>query len=803
MKRIVSRIMLTVIPALAILCAAAQNNVSFSGSIVDSSNSRPIPGATVTLQKGDLHRHTITNEVGLFSLSELDSGFYKLNISGVGYRPFTRDSVLIKETSTHSNNFLLNPEGKTLAEITVTPNQPYISQSADKITLNVAASPIAAGSNAWDVLQHAPGVVNENGNLKFRGSPVNVLIEGRPSHLSGEELKNMLSAMPANGIAKVEILPDPSSKYDAQGGSVINIKLAKNKNFGTNGTLTMGSGLGHWLLYNGGVSLNHRNKKMNVYGSYDYMHNKQYYDNFSDRIFDDGSIYEKEYDVRTRYNHSGKAGLDYDLTDKTSIGFLATGFVNYRDREVDNQSWLYRSTSPADSSSRVFTNGSARFGSPSVNLYLKTMLDTSGKELAINANYFNYNKKWNDDFITRYYDEKDTEYGQPYLLRDFSPANNEVLSATADYVHPVKSGRWEAGLKTALTTTDNDLLWEYADDGGDWKTDHGKTNRFIYKELIHAAYTSLYKKIKQYSFQMGLRAEYTYTTGRLVTLQQTHTNDYINLFPNLKLQYAPSSMHQWSLGYRKSIQRFDFGIVNPFIVYQSQYSYSQGNPDIRPMIMHSITLDHSWKYQLFSSLRYTKVKDAISLIYLQKPGSEAIISSFDNLSTGDIISATITWMGRFLNGKWISTNTVGGYYSKYRTEGEKLQLQNAQVTGYLNSYNSFQFKRGLSGEFTAMYRSPAASGAFKMKSYFTSSAGLAKDIWKKKASLKLNVKDIFNTESNRFDVNYQGIQTYYKNKTESRTANLSFTWKFGNSRVKASKKRETGMEDESSRMGAN
>lgn len=803
MKRIVSRIMLTVVPPMFAFFAAAQDKVSFSGIISDSANARPLQGATVTIQKDSVRRHAITNENGAFSFSSVAAGFYKLNISGVGYRPIIRDSFLIKEVFARSDSFRLNPEGKTLAEITVTPNQPYISQSADKITLNVAASPIAAGSNAWDVLQHAPGVVEENGNLKFRGSPVNVLIEGRPSHLSGEELKNMLSAMPANGIAKVEILPDPSSKYDAQGGSVINIKLTKNKNFGTNGTLNLGAGLGHWLRYNGGISLNHRNKKMNVYGSYDYMQNKQYYEKFSERILDDGNIFENEYDVRTRYNHSGKAGLDYDLTDKTSIGFLATGFVNYRDREVDNQSWLYRSASPADSSSRVFTNGSARLASPSVNLYLKTVLDTSGKELAINANYFNYNKKWNDDFITRYYDEKGTEYGQPYLLRDSSPAGNEVLSATADYVHPVKSGRWEAGLKTALTTTDNDLLWEYADAGGDWETDHGKTNRFIYKELIHAAYTSLYKKIKKYSFQMGLRAEYTHTSGQSVTLQQANTNDYINLFPNLKLQYAPSPMQQWSLGYRKSIQRFDFNIVNPFIVYQSQFSYSQGNPNIRPMIMHSISLDHSWKYQLFSSLRYTYVKDAISLIYLQKPGSDAIISSYENLNAADILSATITWMGRFLNGKWISTNTVGGYYSKYRTDGEKLQLQNAQVTGYFNSHNNFQIKKGLSAEFTAMYRSPAASGAFKMKSYFTSGAGLAKDILKKKASLKLNVKDIFNTESYRFDVNYQGIHTYYKNKTESRAANLSFIWKFGNNHVKASKKRETGMEDESGRMGAN
>ena len=365
--------------------------------------------------------------------------------------------------------------GRQMKEVVVNGARPFITQTADKITINVAQSPLAAGSNAWDVILRAPGITEQNGQINYTGKTIIVLINGRPTALSGEELKNMLTNMPANGIDKVELLPNPSAKYDAQGGSIINIWLLKNQLYGANGNFTAGIGTGRYARANTGLALNYRNKKLYMYGSYDFAYNRQYFNNVSNRVVDPlTGIHESEYDLRTRNNHSYKLGLDYDLNKNTSFGFLLRGSINYRDRAVTDESVILPAAG-SDSSSMVYTNGYARFMNHSANMYYKKTLNPAGKELNINADYLNYRKTWNDDFVTHYLDAAGNEYLAPFILRDASPADNTIRSFTIDYVHPARIGKWEAGLKTAFTTTDNDVLWMQQVDTN-WKMDLAKTS---------------------------------------------------------------------------------------------------------------------------------------------------------------------------------------------------------------------------------------------------------------------------------------------------------------------------------------
>ncbi len=779
---------------------SAQDAVSISGTVKDSTSLQPLRDATISFKnKGGKVLNELTNDKGIFIFAAIPAGVYAVTINFTGYTTYKEDSVKISHASKFFS-FILSAADKTLRGVTVTSSKPYITQTIDKITINVEASPIAAGSNAYDVLLSSPGVIEQNNSIQFRGKPVNVLINGRQSNLSGEELKNFLGSMPANGIEKIEILPNPSVKYDAQGGSVINIKLAKNKNVGTNGTITAGLGGGRYGRYNSGLSLNHRNKKINLYGSYDYMHNAQYYANTSNRIVSPmQNITEDEYEVRYRNNHSARLGLDYDIDKRNSIGFLVTGFANYRDRALNNVSVLDYQSSAADSFSTVNTTGFARFASPSVNAYYKTAFDSTGKELTLNANYFNYNKKWDDQFLTKFYDGGGAEYLTPFLLRDNSPANNIVKTFTADYVQPGKNGNWEAGLKTAFSMTDNDVLWEYQD-AGSWKTDAGKSNRFIYKENIYAGYINYQRTIKKYSLQAGLRLEHTESTGESVTLNKINERNYTNLFPNIGVQYAQSQNSQFGITYRKSIQRFGFDVVNPFIVYQSQYSYYQGNPGIKPMIMHSVELSHSWKYQLFSSLSYTYVKDAINMVLRQDDLTKLLINSYDNLSSANFYNASLTWTKTFLKGKWTTTNSAGLFYYTYRSASADIQLQNSQASGYISGNNIFRFKKGFTVELSGFYTGPSAYGAFKQKSLYRLNAGVAKEIMKKKGNLKLNLNDIFNSYKIKYDAVYVNLNGSFVNKIESRFANLVFAYKFGNGKVKAARNRKTGIEDEKGRM---
>ncbi|MGB8191562.1 MAG: outer membrane beta-barrel protein, partial [Chitinophagaceae bacterium] len=640
-----------------------------NGTTKDLLSKQPLPHATVSLKNihdSSFLKQTTADNKGAFAFRNLTAGTYSISIEYIGYKSFVKDSVVLNDKEKLALEPLyLSLEAQQLKNVTVTAAKPFIVQSADKITLNVAESPVSAGSNAYDVLQKAPGVLADaNGNLQVKGKSVNVYIDGRPSNLSNEELKNMLTTLSAATIDKIEVISNPSARYDAQGGSVINIKTVKNKNFGTNGQLTAGAGFGRFGRYNGGINFNNRSKNANIYGSYDYVNNAQYFSRSSVRYIAPGlDIRENEYDVRHRDNHSYKLGLDYDFSKRTSAGILVKGYTNFRDLAVTNTSVL--STTGADSSSSVHTYGYARFFNPSANAYLRTTLDKAGKkELTLNADYFQYQKIWCDDLATNFFDEKLTEYRPAVLMRDNSPADNTVKSISADYTQPWKKGKLEVGLKSTFTVTDNDVTWENKSDSA-WVKDAGKTNRFVYKENINAAYITYNRAFKKYNITAGLRAEQSNTEGESVTMNQVNNRSYFNLFPNMNVMYTKSLKQQYSFAYRKSIVRYGFDLVNPFIIYQSQYTYSQGNPYLSPQINHTVEFSHAYNYRLFTTLSYTHASNSLSPVYKQDPATNLLISSYDNLASNDILIATTTLNKTFFK-KWTSVNTIGGFYVRYK-----------------------------------------------------------------------------------------------------------------------------------------
>ncbi len=783
---------------------AQTNATQIAGTVLDSLSKQPLPNATIILAASNTSKATTTSDnKGNYTFKNVTNGIYSLTVQYIGYKinTITAISITTGESNKNFNHFLaLNQQG--LKAVTVTAAKPFIVMSADKLTLNVASSPIAAGGNAYDILLRAPGVVEQNNNLSLNGKSVTVLINGRPSNLSGEDLKTMLTGMQANGIEKVEVISNPSAKYDAQGASIINIILAKNKNLGTNGTATIGIGTGRYVRGNSGITLNYRNKNTNIYGSYDYAYNPQYIENTLDRnISNTSTISEYEYEIRHRSNHNYKIGFDYDINKRSSFGILARGVSIIRDREVNHNTILHILGMSKDSSSSVVTSGAANIFNPAINLYYKTTLDTAGKkDIIINVDYFNYNRQWNDDFTTRYYNENGVEYQQPFYLHNNSPAVIELKSVTADYTATTKFGKWEAGLKAAFATTDNDVQWQQQV-AGNWVVDASKTNHFIYKEHIYAAYLNLNKTIKKYSIEAGLRTEYTNSNGTSITINQTNTNNYISLFPNISISYTKSAAHMFKLGYRKSIQRFGYEVVNPFVVYQSQFSYTQGNPTVLPTFVHAIEFTHVYKYQLFTTLSYSHITQTLAQVYKAGPDS-SVISTFANLNNANVISLTITNQKSLLKGKWVTVNTLGAFYAKYDITSFSTSV-NSKVTGYINTTNTFTLPKKIKAELQAYYSTPIASGIYSIDGMFQMNIGLSKPIMKGKASLACNVKDVFNTYAYNIKTLYNSgtINTY--NKAESRFINLVFTYKFGNSKVRASKNRTTGLEDEKDRLNNN
>lgn len=278
MHKIAAKIFLITALLFFTLFVKAQR-IKIIGIVKDSLSNQPLQNATVII-KGitftSFNKISLTNSKGLFTFQPPLQGLYKISISYSGYKTKVKDSVECNMDSVDLGLILLTLNLKNLNEVVISNKKPFLIVSANKITLNVGESPIASGSNVYDLLKTAPSVFEQNDNLSFRGKSINILINGRSSHLHGEDLKAMLTNMQADNIEKIEILPNPSSKYDAQGGSVINIVLAKNKAYGTNYVFTTGIGTGKYLKDNIGLDVNYRNKNLNVYGGYNFAGSRSY-----------------------------------------------------------------------------------------------------------------------------------------------------------------------------------------------------------------------------------------------------------------------------------------------------------------------------------------------------------------------------------------------------------------------------------------------------------------------------------------------------------------------------------------------
>ncbi|GAA4056107.1 outer membrane beta-barrel family protein [Hymenobacter glaciei] len=775
-----------------------------SGTVADSLSQQALPFATVLLQTaGDAKNvlSTVTNEQGAYRFEAVPAGAYELRVRYLGYK--TGAPVAVTIAADHAATLPLlrvAADRQLLKGVTVTATRPFIEQRADKLVLNVAASPIAAGGTAYDVLGRAPGVLESGAGFQLRGKTVAVLLDGKTTNLSGEDLKNLLSAMPGSTLDQVEIIANPSARYDANGSAIINIITTKSRKLGTNGVATGGLGAGQYGRYNAGFSLNHRTEKLNVYGSLDRLQNQTYASTSAVRSnsgeFD---IRENGREVRQQQNNSAKLGLDYQLSKTTSAGILVKGLLNTRDRDGQTLAVLSGTAASAPLAvSRVRTLGTTQVLSPSVNVYYKTKLDTTGRTLSLNADYFGYAKNARTDYNTRFFDADFQQTSPAGLLRDNTPVRNAVYSAKADYAQPLYKGTLEAGLKTTFTSTDNDIRWEQATAGQPWTADLGKTNHFVYRENINAAYGTFSRTVRKVNVQLGLRAEQTNTLGTSLTTGQATERHYLNLFPSVSGQYNVSEKTQVGLSYSRKIDRFAFGVVNPFLTYISPYSYAQGNPGVRPSFSHNFEFTHSYNNLLTTSISYGLHTDVLTESYRRNAATQVVVHSFQNLGRAESLSASATLSKPFLGGKWFTSTTLGLEYARISSAG--VGLNTARPSYYLATNHTVKLPYGLKAEASANYMSPMTFGGVAFHARFSSSFGVSKSLFKEAATLTLNVSDVLNTQQNSYDVLAGGINSTNLDKVESRFVKLNFSYKFGNQRVKASQRRSTGIEGERSRM---
>jgi hypothetical protein len=773
--------------------------IKVSGLVIDKSSGQPLPNASVYIKgvtNTDYNNTTVTNRKGVYNCVFPEKGFYSLRISYLGYKSFTVDSLEVVTGLKEMQSIVMTIEQSDLGEVSVKAKAPLILVTADKIILNVAQSILASGNNGYDLLKRIPGVLDQNDKLSFRGQMPMILINGRPTHLTGDDLKNMLSELQSSNIESIEVLPNSSVKYDASANVIINIILVKNKNFGTNYNLSNTVNVGRFIRNTATLDFNNRNKKVNLFGLISYASGKQFYEIETQRTLNIGDIRMSEYNVRARNNIGYKIGLDVDLNKRSVLGFVLNGYINNRDRIASNVSKLHLPTNIFDSSSIVLTNTMSRIASPTMNLFYK-ISDTLGREFSLNMDFMDYKKVWGDYFTNRYVDEMGKSYLPDTYLRNNSPARLSVFVITADYTKVVKSGKWDLGIKSSFTWSDNNIQWE-GFDNLNWVNDVTKTNHFLYRENIFSAYASYAGRYKKLTYQTGIRAEQSLTSGYSLTNSIKNSNNFLNLFPSVTITYAGKNSHPLSFNYRKTILRFGFDYVNPFIFYQNIYSYVQGNPKLKPQINHRFSFNYSLFQGILVGGEYTRSVQALGVSY--KADNLNTISSYDNFQSSDIFYAYINSNKSFSPWWSVNINFAAGYFSVNANTSNTISTVRQKPFYTFQFLNSLQLKNNYSTEISFSSSSALITGIFQRKGYFSVDAGIGKNFANNKWNVKIAATDIFNSLITEAKVDYQNVKMDNKTKIESRFLNITLKYRFGNSNVTKKAERQSKVDDLKNRL---
>lgn len=790
------------------LCSQAQTNNSgtITGNIKDGGNQKIIDAASISLlsaKDSAVVKTAVADKEGKFILENIKYGNYLLLATSIGHSKTYSNAFALSAASPAFNagTLQLVPAEKSLAGVTVVAKKPFIERKADKTVLNVESSISSTGSTALEVLEKAPGVtVDKDGNVSLKGKQgVMIMLDGKQTYLSGPELANMLRNMSSNQLEQIEIMTNPSAKYDASGRSgIINIKTKKNRQKGFNGSASTAYTQGIYSRTSNSLNLNYKNGKLNLFStlSGNYRNGFQQLDIYRRYVNNDKStkaIFEQvSFSNRHSGNYSVKIGADYYLSKKTTIGVVTSGVTNPFVQNGENTSYLKGSNGVLDSIVTARNSEHSKWKNGSVNVNFRHQFDSTGRELTADFDFLSYNSNKDQWFSNASYTAGWGYKNSDVLLGEL-PSAIRIYSGKTDYTQPLKKGaKIEAGLKSSFVETDNTA--GYFNLVGDTKNpDYDKTNTFAYKENINAAYLNFNKEMKKWSLQTGLRLENTnykgHQYGNPLHPDSSFNRSYTSLFPTVFVGYNPTEKNQFSFSYGRRINRPDYEDLNPFLFFLDKYTYGAGNPFLRPMYSHVLEMSHTFKQFLTTTVNYSYTKDLFNEIFEQKDFATIVRQG----NYGHMNDASISVSVQKGIAKW--WNTMVYTEAKYNQFAGRLStgedIDTHATTFLANVNNQFKFNKGWSAELSGWYRTKGVEGQIAIKALGQLNAGVQKQVIKNKGTLKLSVNDILNSRNPKGDINFQNTEARFRQYGDNRVATISFSYRFGKP-IKGVQKRKTG-----------
>jgi len=766
-------------------CQYGSNSV-FSLIIVNE-HRQPISGATVRLlRNGTMVNSMVAGEDGRVVFAHFDKGEYSLLISSTGYQPKTTDKYMLPGAA--SDTIRLLPLNNSLQEVTVSAHMLPVERKRGKTIVNVDASVTNTGSTVLEVLERSPGVtVDRNGGITLNGKAgVLVLIDDRPTYLSGDDLNNMLSSMSASQVAQIELIPSPTAQYDAAGGAgIINIKTKKSKNDGFNGSITTSYGQGVYPKNNNSLVLNYRKGQLNAFFNYSYNVVKYLMDLYAYRkYYDDNKtvtaiLNQPTYFTGTVFNNTVKTGLDYSFSPGTTIGLVLTGTdIRRHGNNTAHADWL-QPDGDLDSSILTRSTPKSRFRNGAISLNASQRLSANA-DLTANLDYLHYAIEGKQDFDNQLL----APAGYEEVYRSNIPTTINILTGKLDATIKVKpDATLRAGLKSSSSHTDNAATYENLENQ-QWTKDETRSNHFIYRENIQAAYGSFEGKYHRLSYQAGLRYEYTsYTAHQLGNSQQmdsTVSRNYGSFFPSGYLSYKLDSLHSLTLTVGRRTDRPAFQNLNPFLYIINKYTYQTGNPYLLPQYSWNFELSHQYGNLLTTGISLSQLSNYFSQIFLSDTSKTILYYTQGNVGRVYNLGVSASLSVSPLKPWSVELTAVFNHKQLRGFNGNSYTTTINQLN--VNVNNQVNLGKGYNAEISGFYTTRARQDIQELL-YPTGqvSMGMSKTILKKKGSLKITYRDIFYTNAMEGFTSFPDATEYFKIKRDSRVLSVGFTYRFGRS----------------------
>ncbi len=775
------------------------------GKVLGKTN-EPISNETIYLLSeatNSIVKTAVTTQKGTFALVDVGASSYIITIASEGYDVFSKN-ISVTNANITLENIQLIEKVETLKEVVVKAEKPMIQVMADKTVFNVNSSINTTGTSVWQLFRKAPGViVDNNGVVILEGKTgVQIFIDGKATQLSGQELQSYLESLQSSVIDKLEIITQPSSKYDASGNAgIINIVFKKDKNLGWNGTVSNAITYGDFARNSASISLNYRNKKSNLYG------------NISNGIGKStGFLYLKrqqnntEFDAKTESVFDPKStniriGYDYFATKKSTFGVILNTNLYQYDDQHNSRTPIQAFNSASIDSVLIASNQS---NGNSQNFLINTNYKYSDTlETSFNVD-FDYGKFTKEGFAYQpnfYYDASENNILSQVITRQETPISIDILSFQTDFEQKLWKGKFTTGMKISYVTTNNTFNF-FNQVPNEFVLDETRSNQFEYRENINAAYLNYNRQMKKWSFQLGLRLENTISKGDLTQNQdianKTVKRNYTNWFPSGGITYQLNAKNQLAINYSKRIQRPNYSSLNPFEYKIDALSYSRGNPFLQPQYTNTIKLNNTYNYKLNTSISYTYVTDFFAQI-TEADGTDKNYLNPQNIANQETIDLGISLPQKLY--KWwniyLSLNT---YTSSYKSNNPSFNEVKQETLSFY-AQNTFNLPKDYIFEVSGWYSSPSVwGGTYVTKSLGSLNLALQKNFLDNKLNAKFSFNDLLYTSPWRGITSYGIVRIDGTGGNDSRNITFSLSYNFGNNEVKKSRSRNTSLDDEKDRV---